>query len=303
MPYTFVYDDTVPAGSDFLSQGDDAIREFKDAVKERLESFFTGIDIDPLVPKDGSIPGNAIVEGSILGTAFDPALNLKSIILATIQFSGTIAAAAFVLNSYTIVGAEEGDYILVNFVDNPGFLMPMAKVTGTDTVGIALYNNFASGSITLTNAPIQVVIIKPGVPGQLHGNLNPTIPFTEFQPADASVAAVYDIVSVVPATGAALKLYASIGVPPGDVISTASIMVKDDNTAVVTGTLYKVNAGVSTSLGTFTATVGGGAQTLTISPAYTVLTGDEFVFEIILDSTGSTNAYDARLFLASLTLS
>ena len=304
MPYTDpTWDPEVPADGDLLSQGDDVIRAEKLDIKERVESFFKSIDGDPWVPKDKSIPAGALADGAVTVDALDPALNLRSIILTTVAWSGTIAAGAFVLNSFTVTGAEPGDFIVVNFPDNPGFLITMTKITATDTVGIAIYNNFASGSITLTNATIQVCVIKQGIPGQLHGNLSPMVPFTEFKPADASIGAVYTVSEIAPAAIGALTLYASLTVTTGDTIADVNVRVRSDNTAAVTAKLWKNNGGVTTQIGTtMTATVGAGLQTLTISPAYKVVEGDELVFEIVLDSTGSTNANDARLSWASLTL-
>ena len=112
MPYTDpTWDPEVPADGDLLSQGDDVIRAEKLDIKERVESFFKSIDGDPWVPKDKSIPAGALADGAVTVDALDPALNLRSIILTTVAWSGTIAAGAFVLNSFTVTGAEPGDFI------------------------------------------------------------------------------------------------------------------------------------------------------------------------------------------------
>lgn len=65
MAYIDPLDPTTPADSDFAGQGDDKIREFKRAILQRLGSFFANTDADPLVPKNASVPGAAIVGESI----------------------------------------------------------------------------------------------------------------------------------------------------------------------------------------------------------------------------------------------
>jgi hypothetical protein len=61
-------DQTTPADLDMAGQGDDRIREFKRAVRQRLASFFQNVDSDPLVPIVGSIPPSTFADNSIPGT-------------------------------------------------------------------------------------------------------------------------------------------------------------------------------------------------------------------------------------------
>jgi hypothetical protein len=65
MAYGDPLDETTPADSDFTGQGDDRIREFKRAIRQRLASFFSNIDVDPMVPKNGSIPAASLVAESV----------------------------------------------------------------------------------------------------------------------------------------------------------------------------------------------------------------------------------------------
>lgn len=68
MAYGDPLDSTTPADSDFAGQGDDKIRELKRAIIQRLGSFFTNVDADPLVPKNASVPGAALVAESVTAT-------------------------------------------------------------------------------------------------------------------------------------------------------------------------------------------------------------------------------------------
>ena len=304
MPYGTVYDDTVPAGSDFLSLGDDAIREFKDAIKERIESFFTDIDADPLVPKDSSIQGSAINSGTVLGDVFDPTLNLKTILLLTATWSAVApAVGSWTTQTYTITGAEPGDYVFVQLIDTPGFFTTAAKVTATDTVSVAFYN--LGPGVPTGDVNFFIAVIKPGVPGVLASSLLPiTVPHTEFQPDTQTDTLSYTTIEVVPNTNVALTILAGVTVAVGTKINTASITVRADNTATLTGHLYKVNAGVTTDLWPFAATVGGGVQTLVPGAGidYTVGAGDYFIFSVSIDTSTSTNANDAAVRFAGVTL-
>jgi hypothetical protein len=56
MAYADPVDPATPSDSDLAGQGDDKLREFKRAFRQRLLSFFQDVDADPLVPKIDSIP-------------------------------------------------------------------------------------------------------------------------------------------------------------------------------------------------------------------------------------------------------
>jgi hypothetical protein len=67
MAYADPINAATPDGAvDQARQGDDNIREFKRAVQQRLASFFINYDADPMVPKNGSIPGAALVDLAVL---------------------------------------------------------------------------------------------------------------------------------------------------------------------------------------------------------------------------------------------
>lgn len=77
MAYPDPLDPATPSDADISGQGDDRIREFKRAVIQRLLSFFTDVNVDPLVPKHGSIPVTIFdddsVDGKFLKVASVPA--------------------------------------------------------------------------------------------------------------------------------------------------------------------------------------------------------------------------------------
>ncbi len=302
MTYTRDFDVTTPADGDLLSAGDDSIRDFKVDVEERLASAYVDINADPMVPKDESIPATALKSGSISFAQLDPSLNIRSIIIAGISVSDTIASGAIGGGGgpFTIDGAEEGDVVVCSWPD--GRFSVMAAVTAPDQVTIA-FANITAGPLTVTDAALAVAVIKAGVPGTLHGDLNPKIPATEFQPADMSVPAVYTVNYVSLGANGPQTFFGSRTLQAGSIITTAKLSVGSANTATVTGKLWKVAGGVATQLDVdFVVTTGAGNQLVSISPAYTALQGDEFVFEVTLDSTTSTGADDAVLFYAELVL-
>lgn len=72
MAYADPLDQTVPVENDFVSQGDDYIREVKRALRQRINSFFQDVDADPLVPKDGIITTAMIADEAITGAKVAP---------------------------------------------------------------------------------------------------------------------------------------------------------------------------------------------------------------------------------------
>lgn len=306
MPYTNpTWDPAVPADGDLLSQGDDVIRAEKLDTKERVESFFKSIDDDPWLPLDGSIPGTAIKSGTLLGAAFDPALNLKTLLLLSTTWSAAApGVGSWTTLTFTVPGAEVGDLVFVQLVDTPGFFTTAAKVTATDTVSVAFYN-LGPGTPTITASILYIMVVKPGVPGTLAANLVPiTVPHTEFQPDVQTDTLTYTTIEVTPNTKVALTILAGVTIAVGTKLSTASITVRADNTATLTGHLYKINAGVTVDLWPFAATVGGGVQTLAPGAGidYTVGAGDYFIFSVTMDTSASTNANDAAVRFAGVTL-
>lgn len=300
MPYTNpTFDITVPADGDLLSDGDDSIRDFKRDVKERIESVVESFDDDPLNFKAQSIDGLALKDGTVKIDAIDPALNLRSIILKSVSISELVVAGTIGGGPQTVVGAEPGDWAGLSWAD--GRFVLAAAVTGVDEVTVS-YGNFTVGDITLVSQPLLICVIKAGRPGDLHGDLNPTIPFTDFEPVDASVPANFSIVDVSPGADAILVLRAAIIVPVGYTITSASVEVRSDNTAVPSANFYRVNAGVSTLLTTFIASVGTGRQLITETLSQTAVADDIFVFEVSLDTTATVANTDAALEFASLTL-
>lgn len=88
MAYVDPLDPISPPSTEAVGQGDDRIREFKRAIIERVESFFTGVDIDPWLPKDGSIPPSIFADNTFPGSKLiDGSISLAK--LATMPFPGT----------------------------------------------------------------------------------------------------------------------------------------------------------------------------------------------------------------------
>ena len=331
MPYTHLtWDDTKPEGSDLLSTGDDSIRDEKLDLKERIETFFTDIDADPWVPKAGAVTADAIADGSIGIDKLDPALNFRTILQLATQVSGTLALPMSTLTkTFTVAGAELGDQVVATFGDGVLIAGPVtieaAYVSAADTVTVVFRNMTQAGyvgpdpgggpitisslpdntvvvtSITMTNRPLLIAVIKVGVPGELHPVVSPLLPGTEFNPQDDTQSIGYSVSEVFPGYIGPLTLFGSITIPPGVKIVGANLQCRSLNTATVTGNLYQVTStGVATSLCAFAAVVGGGAQTLNQVFTYVVAVGDIFTFQIKLDSTGSVNPDDARLSWAQI---
>jgi hypothetical protein len=91
MAYSDELDPAVPDNTDQVSDGAAVIREFKRAVIERLESFFTDLDVDPLTGKAGAaFDGALTIAGALIGAttgAFSAAVTLTgaaaNLVLAT----------------------------------------------------------------------------------------------------------------------------------------------------------------------------------------------------------------------------
>lgn len=307
MPYTNpTWDPTVPADGDLLSQGDDVIRAEKLDTKERVESFFKSIDGDPWVPKDGAIPAGALGNAAVTTDSLDPALNLKSILLALsgpLTFDLSTAVGGYLpVVTVNVPGAEVGDFAIASPI-NTAYLLIAAKVTETDTVTLAAYNTSALTSGTV-EADCQICVIKAGAPGTLHGDLTKTLMFTEFQPNAEADPVSYTEQYAAPSAAAAVTLRAAVFLNTQSKIDTVSFrVIKGSAGAVLTLNFLKINAGVPTTL--FTATAPSVAeQTITSgSLAYTVVDGDTFVLEVILDTTAATAVDDAKLEWGRITLS
>lgn len=287
MAYTNpTFDPTVPADGDFLDLGDDSIRSAKLDVKERLETVFNSFDDDPLAFKDGIIPFKAIT--------LDPALNFRSVILAVVNISEVIAGGAIGGGPHTVTGAEPGDVAVGSWPD--GRFAVMCNVTALDTVTVALAN-ITVGSITLTSAQLQIAVIKAGTPGALHGELTRYIVQTAFQPDNEGDPIVYSDTELTSNSDAApLTVHAEVNLPAGNTLVRVVALVRSDHTATVVGTITRYPAvGAPVVLGTLTAAVGTGVQTLSLTVSQVIANGDMYGIQFVLDSTGSTNFNDAGL--------
>lgn len=285
MAYTNpTFDPTVPADGDFLDQGDDSIRSAKLDVKERLESFFKSFDDDPLVPKDASIPFSAVT--------IDPSLNFKSILFGFAVIAETIAAGAIGGGPETVTGAEPGDLAFACWPD--GRFAVMCAVTAPDTVTVAI-TNITAGSITLSGGQLQIMVVKPGIPGQLHGELNRVITHTAFQPNNETDPITYTDVELVTKTDP-VTVFAEVSLPAGQTIVRVTALVRTDDTATLTGQMTRYPAvGAPVLVGLFAAVVGAGVQELVITPTQIIAAGDLYGINFTLDATGSANPDDAGL--------
>lgn len=91
-------DEAVPPNNESISQGATRIRNLAQAIEERIRSFYIDPDVDPMVPKNGAIPGAALVSGSITDTQLAAAsvtnakLGAASVATANLQDGSVIAA-------------------------------------------------------------------------------------------------------------------------------------------------------------------------------------------------------------------
>lgn len=292
-------DPNVPADSDLISDGDDAIRQKTRAWIERLSTVFGDLNINPLKFSAGVVPGTAIADQSLVASKFDPALNLKSILMTTVEVSEIVAAGAIGGGAKTVAGAEPGDFAVASWHD--GRFAVMAAVTGVDEVTVA-YANVTAGSITLTDAQLQIAVIKAGTLGALHGETKKFLSFTAFRVQDPTMDTHLTVEQLMTNNTDAIVVYASVVLLPGEQITGASLKVRSDDIATVTGDLFKVNAGVPTSLASFAAVPGDGVQQLDETFDYTVVAGDIFTFVITLSSAGSSSDLDAGLYWAEILL-
>lgn len=88
MPYVDPFDLTTPADNTVVGLGDDRVRELKRALKERIESFFTGIDVDPWVPKAGVVGLTALANGDLPAGVKILAANVTDGNITTAKYAG-----------------------------------------------------------------------------------------------------------------------------------------------------------------------------------------------------------------------
>lgn len=104
MAYADALNAAVPADTDPISQGDDAIRTQVRALRERLESVFQDIDADPMVLKAGSV-GSA---------QLDSALGFRKVLFGStsLTLAPTVGGASI---TTPVIGAASGDIVACNY--------------------------------------------------------------------------------------------------------------------------------------------------------------------------------------------
>jgi hypothetical protein len=116
--YTEPFDVDAPADTDLISDGDDAIRQLKRALKEMLETFFVSIGDNPLVP---------ISQAKI----FTGLLELSSV-------QSTLAAGGFKEFDVDVAGSKVGDLAYAEY--NADDVYPTDADTPPDTAGVSGIN-------------------------------------------------------------------------------------------------------------------------------------------------------------------
>jgi hypothetical protein len=144
--YADPIDILTPDGADKRKFGDDNIREFKRAVRERLASIFVDIDSDPLVLKPGVITSGMLVDALIL-TAKIADLNVTTGKLADRVVTGIKLGLAAVIDEH--IGAG-----LFNFDDvnsTAGYQVAGAAAVGKYLKGDGVH--FVPGDILAADIP------------------------------------------------------------------------------------------------------------------------------------------------------
>ena len=94
MPFAYALDALVPSGADPVASGDNIIREFKSAVRERLGSIVEDVDGSPLVLKAGARAASGFVVGpSDPGGTEALRVNGTSRLVGNTAITGTLAAS------------------------------------------------------------------------------------------------------------------------------------------------------------------------------------------------------------------
>lgn len=103
MAYLYALDATIPAGSEAIALGDDRIREFKNAISERVNSRFVDVNADPWILKSPASGGNV---QSLIPTADNTyalgtgALRYSALFAGTGTFHGGSVAIAGGVNPF-----------------------------------------------------------------------------------------------------------------------------------------------------------------------------------------------------------
>lgn len=159
MAYVYAFDPTDPADNGLVSLGASDFRELKNAIKERVESFFSGIDVQPWVAKTGAtFAGTASFAGLVTMTA-GLAVSAGPVTLTPATFA-VGSAAAVDANSLTLQSAN-GNY-LIRFKNAAGTsLGGIYSPTGTtllfdSATGISVANSLTVGSTGTFTGAINV---------------------------------------------------------------------------------------------------------------------------------------------------
>jgi len=170
MAYVYALDPTTPASTDFARNGDDEIRNFKAAVRERLLSFFADVDADPMVTKNGAQFGSSQHNDALVGnTGADKDLYLQTgsatgrVVVrnhaAVELFAVTDAGSAGLLGNFLLESnntfvqgkTSGGTTVLLVGVDATNKLLIDNNALGTRFGGTATVGTIQTGSGALLN--------------------------------------------------------------------------------------------------------------------------------------------------------
>jgi hypothetical protein len=276
-----------PADTDFVSEGDDAIRQLKRSVLERAATLVRDVESNPWMISSSAIDADSLPDGIIGLDKLDPNALIRSIIRAVVSISGTVNAGVIGGGPQTVTGAEPGDTVLLSWATGDGRFCLNGAVTAVDEVTVA-YTNITAGAITLSSAPLLITVIKPGVPGVLQTDTVRILPFTLFQPSNITDPVVYTATELALGALTAVTVRAGTALPTGRQILSASIKVRSTGLATVSATFVKISSGgVSTTLASFAPAAGSGDQIVIQNVTYTVASGDMFYFVVVLSSLTS----------------
>lgn len=162
MTYTSNLDDTQPGQADKVRLGAGWLRTLTKAVKERLLTVFVDPDADPLVFKDGVVPGSALVANSIPFSAYaDASIGNTKIANDTIELAKLTSAAKLGLYKLEVYNHA---YTASNLLPNNSYTATIGTVAGVNGLMILVFPDE-----TLSDATLNVIkVIAKGVGTDIH---------------------------------------------------------------------------------------------------------------------------------------
>lgn len=163
MPYVNSLDPASPPDNQAVSLGDDRIRETRGGIKERLETVFTGIDVDPLAFQPGIIPGAAIADSAITAAKILDgsvgAFELSDAAVETAKLADSaVTTAKLIDGAVTSAKIGAGEVNTANIADGA----VTGPKLGDDTVTDAKIQNLAVTTGKIADGAVTTVKLADG---------------------------------------------------------------------------------------------------------------------------------------------